>query len=188
MKENIGYQRALTLAEDQLAQRDPLEVVANTGAIWTGSNYEIPWMGRNMPLEQGSTEERIIWMHYLLANGPKQLRGRHITYRQVPGAQIYNDNFIKRCVNPMLRFSEELELFMALGERLGGRPESMGDASFTLPLLPYIPLTYIIWQGDDEIPANGTILYDESAIEWMNAEDLVVMAGMPVYAMLSMAK
>jgi hypothetical protein len=58
--------------------------------------------------------------------------------------------------------------------------------SFTLPVLPYVPLTFVIWQGDDEIPPNGNILFDETAIEWFNAEDLVVIASLPVYKLLKM--
>jgi len=57
--------------------------------------------------------------------------------------------------------------------------------SFTVNALPYIPLTFVLWQGDGEVPPSGNILFDETAAKWLCAEDLVVLAGLPVYEMLS---
>jgi hypothetical protein len=82
-------------------------------------------------------------------------------------------------------FCDRLDEFVRLGLEMGGEEKDLGHASFTVRALPYLPITFIIWQGDDEVPANGNILFDEGAIEWFCAEDLVVVAGMSVYEMLS---
>ena len=180
-----GYERALNLARERMTGRDPRETADNTGTVWTGERFEIPWLGRMVPLDEGTVEQQILWSHYLLSNGPKQPAGNYITFRQIPGAGIYNENFLKRCVKPMVKaFSGDLELFLRAGETMGGRKASPGHMSFTLNALPYIPITFVLWQGDDEIPASGNILYDETAAEWFCAEDLVVLAGLPVYEML----
>ncbi len=186
-KKHIGYQNALRMAEERLVLLSPEQVVANTGVTHDGNTFIIPWLGENIPLNEGTEDERVIWYHYLLGDGPKKLRERHINYKQVPGAAIYNDNFIKRAIDPMVKtFSDDLELFVKLGLEMGGKKDSLGHASFTLNVLPHVPLTYVLWQGDDEMPSNGNILFDESAIEWMCAEDLVVVASLPVYRMLKM--
>ncbi len=187
MATNIGYERALRLAREELAGRDPALVAGNTGVPFENGEYVIPWLGRRIPLSEGAVDQQIIWHHYLCAQGPRQPRGRLIAYRQIPGAGIYNANFYKRSIQPMVRaFGGNLAGFLAAGQALGGEAVSHGDAAFTLHPLPYLPLTYVVWQGDDEMPANGNILFDESAIEWLCAEDLVVLAGLPVYEMLRM--
>jgi hypothetical protein len=187
MKTNTGYQTALRLGEEELRKRDPQTVALNAGVRWSGEDYIIPWLNQEVPLTEGSTEERIIWLHYLLGQGPKQPRNRFINYKQVPGAAIYNQNFVKRCIGPMVKaFGNDLDTFWDRGRQLGGERVKLGHMAFTLRALPYIPLTYVIWEGDDEIPASGSILFDESAIEWLCAEDLVVLSGLPVYRMLSM--
>ena len=182
-----GYEDAICLAEEQLKKQDPAQVVANTGVVWTGETYEIPWLGQQIALEDASLEQKIIWMHYMNTQGPKKTRGVYINYKQVPGAAIYNANFIKRCIDPMVQvFSNDLEGFWEKGKALGGQRVPHGHMGFTLPVLPYLPVTFIIWQGDDEVPSNGNILFDETAIEWLCPEDLVVLASLPVYTMMKM--
>lgn len=187
MKGNIGYANAINLGKEVLEKLDPQEVCTNTGCKWDGEDYIIPWMGEDLRLQDGTIEEKIIWYHYLAARGPREASGSYITYKQVPGGSIYNDNFIKRAVNPMVEaFSSDLEGFLKRGEMMGGYKVPLGHMAFTLNLLPYIPLTYVIWEGDEEVPANGNILYDEHAPKWLCAEDLVVIASLPVYKMFGM--
>lgn len=182
---NKGYERALNLARERLSEHDPYKLADDSGTVWTGERFVIPWLGRMIPLDEGTVEQQILWSHYLMSGGSKQPAGSYITYRQVPGAGIYNDNFLKRCIDPMVKaFEGDPGLFLRLGEAMGGRKASIGHMSFTVNALPYIPLTFVLWQGDDEVPASGNILFDKTATEWLCAEDLVVLAGLPVYEML----
>lgn len=185
MADNIGYQRALALAKEEMQDKDPAILAANTGTRWTGEDFLIPWLGGEIPLAEGTTDQQIIWYHYLLAQGPRQPRGRYINYKQVPGAAIYNANFVKRSINPLVKtFSGDLDAFLAAGLKLGGEQAALGHRSVTLHPLPYLPITCVIWQGDDEMPANGNILFDESIIEWLCAEDIVALASLTAYAMI----
>ena len=184
---NIGYQRALEMGLAEIQKLAPDEITENTGVVWNGKTFEIPWYNQLVPFEDGSIEEKIIWLHYMAAKGRKAPTGQYITYKQTPGAAIYNDNFIKRCISPMVKvFSNDLDSFLKKGMLLGGRQMALGDRSFTINVLPYIPITFIIWQGDDEVPANGNIIFDENVVDWLCAEDLVVIASLPVYKMIRM--
>lgn len=189
MAENIGYQRALALAKQEMEGRDPALLAANTGTVWTGEDFLIPWLGREIPLAQGSVDQQILWYHYLLAQGPRQPRGRYINYKQVPGAAIYNANFIKRSINPLVRtFAGDLPGFFAAGEALGAEKVSLGNAGLTFHPLPYLPVTCVLWQGDEEMPASGNILFDEGIIDWYCAEDIVAVAGLVVYEAIRVKK
>ena len=53
----------------------------------------------------------------------------------------------------------------------------MGDAAIVMDVFPRLPLTYVIWEGDEEMPANGTILFDQTAQYYLPTEDLVVVAA-----------
>lgn len=182
MAENIGYRRAIALAKQEMESKDPAQLAANTGTEWTGGDFLIPWLGRTIPLAEGSVDQQILWYHYLLAQGPKQPRGRYINYKQVPGAAIYNANFIKRSINPLVgTFAGNLDSFRAVGEKLGGESAPLGHAGITFYPLPYLPITCILWQGDDEMPASGNILFDEGIIDWYCAEDIVAVASLVVY-------
>jgi hypothetical protein len=187
MVKHIGYHNALKLAQEALEGRDPESVASGSGVVWTGVDYEIPWLGARVLLQEGELDERIIWLHYLAANGSQNPSGVYINYKQIPGAAIYNENFVKRTITPMVKtFQDAPEEFIRLGREMGGETQKLGSAAFTLRALPYVPLTCVIWQGDEEIPASGNILFDSTAPGWFCAEDLVVLAGMVVYRMLKL--
>jgi len=182
--ENTGYRQALELAQSALAAADPLAVAANTGVHYHDGAYAIPWCGGVVPFSHGSLPERIVWLHYMLARGPKMPSGRCVSYREIPGAAIYHDAFIRRNIRPMVNaYHTDPNAFLLAGRRIGAMPLDLGHAAFTVQALPYIPLTYILWQGDDEVPPGGNILFDASAADWLCAEDLAVLAGLPLRRM-----
>jgi Domain of unknown function (DUF3786) len=56
----------------------------------------------------------------------------------------------------------------------GGNNLAFGDASFEIPSLKGIPLTFILWRKE-EFPASTNILYDASANDYFPTEDLAVL-------------
>ncbi|UCE84218.1 MAG: DUF3786 domain-containing protein [Deltaproteobacteria bacterium] len=42
----------------------------------------------------------------------------------------------------------------------------------------------MIWGGDDELPPEGSILFDESIISYLPTEDIAVLSGMRVYRLI----
>jgi len=49
-------------------------------------------------------------------------------------------------------------------------------------------MTFIIWEGDEEFPPDGNILFDQTAKTWFGAEDLSVIAGLAVYELIGVCK
>jgi hypothetical protein len=45
-------------------------------------------------------------------------------------------------------------------------------------------VTIVIWSGDDELPPEGSILFDESIISYLPTEDIAVLSGMPLYRLI----
>ncbi len=61
------------------------------------------------------------------------------------------------------------------GERL-----AEGDLGFQLWPLPRIPISLLLWRGDDEFPAGGSLLYDRSAPHYL-PDLLEELAGLTVW-------
>ena len=184
-----GYKTAIDNATAILATLDPQAVCARTGAIWSDGEYMIPWFGENRPLSSGGDAEQILWLHYLISEGTGLPTSRLVAYRELKGAGFYEPAFNARAVRPLVkRFGSNPSALLEAGKVLGGTPSDVGDFSVTLYPLPYVPVTYAVWTGDDELPPGGNVLFDETASGWLHAEDLVVLASLGSYALIKEGK
>jgi hypothetical protein len=134
-----------------------------------------------------SITEQVLVLHYLINAKPRPLTGRTISFLEVPkGGSIYHANFKKRAVDPLVNtFSGNVKGFMEAGVLLGGSAESFGDASITVFVFPFVPITYVLWEGEDEIPPSGTILFDTSIPDFLPAEDIVLAASYGTYKLIA---
>ena len=112
--------------------------------------------------------------HYSTAN-PVPLSGKLVKFKDLPGGYAYEGAFIKRAIQPIAEVfggnPQELHRAAAL---LGGKPLNLGDASVEIIALKGIPLTVILW-GAEEYPASASILYDQSASNYLPTEDIAVL-------------
>jgi len=60
-------------------------------------------------------------------------------------------------------YGEDTSSFFQKGRELCAKAEPYGDASIRLFPLPKIPVTLILWLGDDEFPARTDLLFDSTA-------------------------
>ena len=181
----MGYETAINLGAKQLAQLPPETVCEACGARYEGGEFFLPWFNTERPLSTGSQSHRVVWLHYLTARGAKKQSGRLIAYREVAPALFFESNFYKFAVKPLVEcFGETPEKLIETGEVMGGQRAALGDASVTINVLPYFPMTFIIWKGDEEIPPDGNILFDQTAKTWFGAEDLSVVAGLAAHELI----
>ena len=120
----------------------------------------------------------ILLLHYLtLARGTPKT-GEWIAFRELPGGEIYNTPFTNRLIRPMAgRFGREPGKLVEAALCLGGRREAFGHASASVDVFPMVPVCFVVWEGDEEIPASGQVLFDRSASAYLDTEDLVVAAA-----------
>jgi hypothetical protein len=117
----------------------------------------------------------ILLSHYAKAN-PVELTQNLIKFSDLPGGCAYEAAFNQRVIQPMAKlFGENKETFVKASGLLNGKTLSHGDVSVTIPAMPTIPLTYVLWLSD-EFPASATVLYDSSASRYLPTEDLAVLA------------
>ena len=133
-----------------------------------------------------TTTEKVLMLHYLITAQPKPLTGKNISFKEVPnGGSIYYSTFRKRAIDPLVKtFSEDLQGFQEAAASLEGSTESFGDVSTTIYAFPFVPVTYVLWQGDEEVSPSGTILFDASVSSFLPVEDIVLAASFGAYKLI----
>jgi len=128
----------------------------------------------------------ILILHYLVNAGGAPLTGRWISFRHLPGGDIYIDPFQKRAVLPFLKtFGNTPEKFLEAALKLGGEKVEQSGISVVVKTFPRVPICFTIWPGDDELPASATILFDETAPDYLPTEDYAHLPAMVNGAMKS---
>lgn len=117
----------------------------------------------------------VLLSHYA-KNDPIERVGKLIRFRDLPGGYAYEAAFTRRAVHPIAEiFVSKPEKLLEAAEPLNGIEVKYGDSSVEILALPKIPLTYVLWRGSEEFPASSTILFDESASNYLPTEDLAVL-------------
>ncbi len=91
----------------------------------------------------------------------------------------------KRAVMPLLKVFKGARELVEAGRRLGWKEGSFGDASLIVEALPHIPIMVVMWEGDEELPSEGDVLFDESAREYLPSEDFVKLAKIAVTRLIA---
>lgn len=58
------------------------------------------------------------------------------------------------------RYGDDADVFLRQGFRFNGARRTYGDAALELLPFPRLPVTLILWRGDDEFPARADLLFD----------------------------
>jgi len=131
---------------------------------------------------------KIIILHYINNASGIPLTGEKVAYGDIPSCLHYEPVFTKRVLKPLQNaFGYDKYTFLEAGLALGGKKEEYGDASFTLFAFPKVPITFILWEGDEEFPPSAKTLFDPSITGYLPLEDIVVIAKLAVSRILKTA-
>ena len=72
-------------------------------------------------------------------------------------------------------------------QALDGRPLKQGDAGYEILAFDCMPLQFVFWDGDDEFPAQGNILFDVSATDFIHGESVVTIAAIGLERIVKLA-
>jgi len=200
------YKAAIALAVAELQQVNPKRLEARTGAQYfvedTQDGLIVPYFGQARRItwpEIGVTPvdgpgeialpEQILILHYLLNASGETLTGRAIDFRQVPEGSFYWSAFVSRAKKPLLStFGRDLPLYLKVAGSLGGEPQPLGDAAARFLAFPRVPITHVLWGGDDEFQPEANILYDETIPRYLPTEDIAALSGASVYRLMGAAR
>lgn len=155
---------------------EPHLVTHPDGAVTAGGAGEARGGDR-----QAHAAVAVLLLHYLLSAGGAPPAGRWVSFRELPGGLFYAPAFASRAEVPLAAtyaVAAGLPAFRDAAARLGGEPLDLADAAFSFRALPRVQMAVLVWLGDDELPGEARVLYDERAGEYLPAEDLAGLGGL----------
>ena len=120
--------------------------------------------------------EKLLILHYFLTAKGTPLADRLITFRELPEGVVYNPTFLQRAVKPIMdNFAEEPDLLFEAARSMGGQPADYGDVAVTINAFNRLSITIVLWRGEKELPAQGSVLVDASIADCLPTEDITVL-------------
>jgi hypothetical protein len=155
---------------DQLAGADPEEITGRTGARFQDGVYRLPFMNRELMINPGERRVQVaqdpemeagfrvclLSLLYLLKMEPSAL-GPLASPLELPGGATFFRGHHGVPSKPLEeRFGQDAAGLLAAGTRLGAEPRPAGDAALSLTVFPGLTVMVVLWQGDEEFPAQAS--------------------------------
>lgn len=166
------YEKCAEVSADywqQLRRADPGEVQRRTGAVFRESLWQLPFLSQELCIFPQEERLEIVGREaadpgfllcltallYLLKVDPQAL-GPPVSPLELTGATtFFQDRGPHALPTAPLekRFGASPADFIEAGRRLGAAPRPNGDAALALPVFPGFDVGVILWQADEEFPA-----------------------------------
>ncbi|KJR98851.1 MAG: hypothetical protein VR65_18765 [Desulfobulbaceae bacterium BRH_c16a] len=149
--------------------------------IW-GEEYILDCAGKKIACT-GTAEPKpheyfyLFVIYYLLSAQDIQVKGEWISEKDVPGGTTFfrGPHLIPTDLISS-RFGNDLERFKKCCRDLGGTSLNLADAAFRFDITPDLPVAVLLWQGDEDFPAEAGILYDRSITTLLSLDILFALA------------
>jgi len=186
-----GYELAYKLAGEQLARFDNIEqqclksgaryqVIDSQKIIileYLNQSYQIVFPDIDISLinskEEVPIRDRILILHYFTQAKGTPITNKVIAFRELPEGANYFPTFSKRAIKPLLdHFGRQPERLIDAAEKLGSHKADYGDVAVTINAFNYVPITLVLWRGDEEFNPEGNILFDSTISDYLPTEDI----------------
>lgn len=198
-----GYNLAYKLAGEQLAATSDLEQQCRKGGAEykrAGSKEIITVEYLNQPYQvtlpdidislvgsdsEVPTSDKILILHYLTLASGVPLSHKLIAFQELPEGANYLRTFSKRSIEPLVKhFGQEPQRLVEVAKRLDGERVDYGDVAVVINGFKMVPVTLVLWQGDDEFPPRGNILFDSTIPEYLSTYDITVLCDAIVWRLV----
>ena len=189
-----AYEQAWKLALRELSQIDDLEgqcrksgarleLVSNKRVItldYLNQPYLITLPEAEIRAVSGqepvSPREKLLVLHYFIRARGSALTGDKITYKELPDGAGYFPVFYKRAIKPLVdNFGQQPQRLLEAAGKFGGQRAGFGDVAVAIDAFSRVPVTLVLWAGDDELQPEGSILFDGNITDYLSAEDVTVL-------------
>jgi len=189
-----GYELAYKLACEQLAKLNDVEQQClKSGAQYLlidsqkviiveylNQSYRItlPDIEISLTNSEGRVplKDKILILHYLTQAKGTPTSDKLIAYKELPEGASYFPTFSKRAIKPLVDyFGKEPHLLVDEAAKLGGHKADYGDAAVTINAFSQVPITFVLWRGDEEFPPEGNIMFDSTISDYLSTEDINVL-------------
>ena len=126
----------------------------------------------------GCTERLNVYTLFGYVSENARLLNRAVPFGDLRNAAQFAKAFENGVTAPFARmFNGRAPALSDALRALGGRQIAHADVGYTVDAFACIPVTFLFWDGDDEFPAQGNILFDESATDFIHVESVVSIAS-----------
>jgi len=202
-----GYQVAYRLACEKLAGiKDPEQLCRKSGSRlestggksiitlrYLGKTYKVSHPDIEVSLldsnEAVALKDKVLILHYLNRAKGTPVTGQAVTYKELPEGINYASNFAKRTVKPLLNnFSHQPERLPDAAAIFDAHRADYGDVAVTINAFSRVPITLVLWRGDDELAPEGSILFDSTIPDYLSTEDITVLCETIAWGLVSFLK
>jgi len=193
---NRRFQIALDRARADWAAADPMRAAALAGCTMEAAGVDVSFFGKPYrvthphgivtPVPATAPSQpaaprlvhpavTIVLLHYLLTADGASPADRWIAFRELPDGLFYAQAFAGHAEALLAeRFGAEqgLAAFHRAAAVLGGTRLDLADASYRFQAFPRLAVAVLLWEGDDEFPAQARMLFDAHAGHYLPTEDL----------------
>jgi hypothetical protein len=166
----MAYEKCIDVSEEiwkEFEDRDPREITGRTGVLYQEGAYHLAFLDRTLLLSPVRRQVQIAGapeaepgfrlcltaLQYLLRIDPARL-GPGISPLELPGGATFFRGHHSLPGGPLEeRFGRDAAGFLAAGQKLHGEARPAGDAAVALEVFPGLRVEVILWQADDEFPA-----------------------------------
>jgi hypothetical protein len=166
----MAYEKCSEVSEEiwkELNDRDPEEITGRTGVKYEAGRYRLPFLDRTLLLDPVRRQVEffeapeaesgfrlcLTALLYLLHLNPALL-GPGISPLELPGGATFFRGHHSLPSGPLIeRFGRDVAGFEAAGKQLHGEARASGDAAMALQIFPGLVVEVILWQADEEFPA-----------------------------------
>jgi hypothetical protein len=166
----MAYEKCIDVSEEiwkEFNGREPQEIAGRTGVLYQEGMYHLPFLDRTVLLSPGRRQVQISGapeaepgfrlclaaLMYLLHVNPALL-GAGISPLEFPGGATFFRGHHGLPSGPLEeRFGRDVAGFEAAGKKLQGEVKPAGDGALALEVFPGLMVEVILWQADDEFPA-----------------------------------
>lgn len=188
-----NYETSLRMARDMFKGMDFDAQCAKAGAEVMEGGAKIIFISREFFVDGETLEvsardngpapevwEQIIILHYLIAADGSPDVGELISYKQVPDGAPYYDVFLRRTSGILVSaFGARLPDLVTAALKLGAETVSgHGDMAFKIRALPRVEYLFVLYNPDDEFPADVRVFFDAALPRRLPAEDITVLCQM----------
>ena len=194
MEVDRRFRAAWEQALAEWAAADPARRAAQAGCGFSPSGSAVPFFGRpHLVTHPGGDVSAggapahvavsILLLHYLLRADGTPPAGEWLAFRELPDGMFYAATFAQRSEAPLAQAfgagsGDGLAGFRAAAAAAGCLPLDLADAAFAFQALPRLTLAVLVWDGDDEFPAQASVVFDAAAGHYLPAEDLAGLGGL----------
>jgi len=190
MKKQENYELALRLAREDFQTKDKSGLAEHAGVNeLDGGDFDVVILGTRIRYDASEgrlrakdgtdlpLRQEVVLLHYLsTADGTEVAGGREVSFSQIPGAAFYDPVFAGRVRGRTAgTFGSVTGLLEKAALELSATKVGSGDLGLRFQALPRVPITVVLWRGDDEFEASSNFLFDSSISSYLCVEDIVVL-------------